>query len=579
MKIRSLEVVGFRSLKNFSIEFDPLLTVIVGENDAGKTSLIECLRVITQDRAVDDDDFSYGENEIRINVEIENFIFNKTYTKEADKRISSNLYARPSQDYRNELLATIGSPTFDITQEEAQAQLKNTAKIFGLSVRANSNLNNLKDQLIEKLTIDGDLIIDDAIFPKFNNIQLDGRQFENVPSFFREVFLKEKQFSIWQESTSDGCTIEDFVRSSLRDYSEDVSRQIREQGILEKLKLYLGELIDIRIEPLFHPKDLSLDAKVKFLENGGEINIENKGDGTKRRITMALLEFKKDQTRLLGDSHTIYLLDEPDTHLHVKAQLDLVKTLSGFSSNGDQIILTTHSPFVLNAVNPSQVRLLLRKEGVTSNKKLTIDSDAAQNALRGLGVENTHLFFSKTIIIVEGETEENFLHHQYFKNTGCSISSALIKVINVEGIQNIVGFGRAILELHDSHHIYVLCDNDLSDDLRTLIDELNLDDAHKFFIGRKEFEDAFESNVLHKCWSGYLLDAGKEPPEAWNIEAIEQLKQKAHKEDLKFSIEIRSLSRGSKKMSKPIFGEALGRYAEMEELPNDLKSLLVALGC
>lgn len=573
MKIRALQVAGFRSLKNFSIEFDPLLTVIVGENDAGKTSLIECLRVITQDRTVGSDDFSYGANEIRIHVEIDNFIFNKKYLKQEDGGISAQLSAMPSQDYKSQLLARFGSTAFDLSLEEDLAFLKNTAKIFGLTVRSNSNFSNLKDQLAELLTRDGDLIIDGATFPKFNNIQLDGRQFENVPSFFREVFLKEKQISIWQESTSDGCTIEDFVRSSLKDYSEDVSRQIREQGILEKLKIYLGELIDIRIEPLFHPKDLSLDAKVKFLENGGEINIENKGDGTKRRITMALLEFKKEQSKLLGDSQTIYLLDEPDTHLHVKAQLDLIKTLSGFSSNGDQIILTTHSPFILNAVNPNQVRLLIRKDGETSNKKLSINSNVAQSALRGLGIENTHLFFSRTIVIVEGETEENFLHHQYYKNTGNSTSAALIKVINVEGVQNILGFSRAILELHDSRHIYLLCDNDISEDLRILIAELNLDEAHKFFVGKKEFEDAFDSEVLHKCWSAYLTDAGKQTPETWSAEAIEALKQKASKDNLKFSKEIRALSSGGKKMTKPILGAALGRYASLEELPKELKEL------
>jgi DNA repair exonuclease SbcCD ATPase subunit len=48
VKIRKLSVNGFRCLLEFCVDFDEELTVIVGENDAGKSSLIECLKVITQ---------------------------------------------------------------------------------------------------------------------------------------------------------------------------------------------------------------------------------------------------------------------------------------------------------------------------------------------------------------------------------------------------------------------------------------------------------------------------------------------------------------------------------------------------
>ena len=50
-----------------------------------------------------------------------------------------------------------------------------------------------------KLSDQSQLLIENAIFPKFNNIQLDGKHFENVPAFFKEVFLREKQANIWSE--------------------------------------------------------------------------------------------------------------------------------------------------------------------------------------------------------------------------------------------------------------------------------------------------------------------------------------------------------------------------------------------
>lgn len=74
------------------------------------------------------------------------------------------------------------------------------------------------------------MVIDGASFPKFNNIQLDGRHFENVPAFFKEVFLKEKQAGIWREQIAEGTTIESFVRSHLEQYSDEVSNRFEIEG-------------------------------------------------------------------------------------------------------------------------------------------------------------------------------------------------------------------------------------------------------------------------------------------------------------------------------------------------------------
>lgn len=47
-------------------------------------------------------------------------------------------------------------------------------------------------------------------------------------------------------------------------------------GIKDKIRLFLKNLTDIKIEPIYQTRDLNIDAKVKFLENGTEINLEKK---------------------------------------------------------------------------------------------------------------------------------------------------------------------------------------------------------------------------------------------------------------------------------------------------------------
>lgn len=577
MKLRKLEIQGFKSLAELCISFDDALTVVVGENDAGKTSLIECLKVVTQGRPVGSDDFTHGQDAISIAIEIDDFVFRKAYQKNGTTIEEAPLQARPTIAYVKRTLARIRDEDFDLTDEHNQSFIKDTAKLFGLTVRSNSVIANLREQLIERLVTGGDVAIEGATFPKFNNIQLDGKHFENVPAFFKEVFLKEKQASIWREEIQGGTTIEAFVRSHLEKYSNDVSMQIKDRGIIDKLRLFLPELTEVRVEPVFQARDLNVDAKVKFLENGNEISIDNKGDGTKRRMTMALLEFKKEQSKIPNDDQTIYLLDEPDTHLHVRAQLELVETVEGFSAAGNQVIITTHSPFVVNAVNPNQVRLLVRQNGTTSLRGLSTDPHNSSRILRALGIENTHLFFSRKIVIVEGQTEEAFLPLQFLKKTNHTISSGLVKIINVTGVSNIVGFARAILELHDPQGIFILCDNDVSPELQQLIDEIGIPSSHKFQIGDQEFEDAFDSAVLQRVWAQYHVESGRNVPVGWTTEAIDQLKLECLAERLKFSEKIRTLNQGGKKMTKPIFGAALGEQVEEHELPQRLQDLLSAL--
>ena len=90
MKIKKLSVKNFRSLKNLEIEFNDDITCIVGENDAGKTSILDCIRAFSDSETlykIDPDDFykngDYTEEEIVIKLELSNGVeIEKIYQKE-----------------------------------------------------------------------------------------------------------------------------------------------------------------------------------------------------------------------------------------------------------------------------------------------------------------------------------------------------------------------------------------------------------------------------------------------------------------------------------------------------------------
>lgn len=583
MKINSLKVRGFRSLSNFEISFENDLTIIVGENDAGKSSLLDCLKIITQNGSVEFDDFNYYSDEIEIEIEIQDFRYRKHFTLD---RINENinnkpLEAYPSNQYLNRIKQLMQTETTNLSLED-EVSIKEISRLFGLTVRSNSNIDTLRNKILEIIKeneSNPDYVIENARFPRFNNIVLDGKHFENVTSFFKEVFLKEKQNDIWQEEIIQGTTIDDFIKESIENYSVEVTKKINETGLLDKLKLFIKDLTNIQIKPIYQPVNLNLDAVVQFLENGKEINLMKKGDGTKRRITMALLEFKKDEELIEDDETTIYLFDEPDTHLHVRAQIELLETMKSFAEKNSQVIITTHSPFLLNSVKPNQVRLLWQDvNDNTHTRKLKNQSDVTSNVLQRIGIENIYLYFAKKIIIVEGETEEAFIKNFYYRIKDKSLSSDLIKIINAEGIHNIFGFTRGISELHDSTNIFVIHDNDPSDELLEILEKLNIADSQKFIIGEKEFEDSFSDDQLCYCWQQHYLSIGKTCPESWTIENIHLIRLNCLENvDLKFSKEIRKLNASGIKFTKPIFGTALATYINPEDIPHEFKKLFAIL--
>lgn len=583
MLVKRLSVKGFRSLYDIDIEFEPDITVLVGENDCGKSSVLQCIEIITGRRNVEIDDFAFGRDRIDIALEIDDFTYCQTFTRVDYSVQPQPIRAFPSREFLARAIDDLQNMNLESDIQSAKSSLRYYASIVKAQVRSNTNWARLRDRLVNEYRECASCerpVFNDVSPPDLNVVQLGGRHFENVSAFFKEAFLKPKQKDIWTEQVDDDTTLEEFVQIRLKSYSDEIDSKMKSEGIYNNIKLFLSSLTEIKVTPIFEPRDLNIDVKVQFLEGEKEIDLSKKGDGTKRRITMALLECRNSEQAVDG-LNTLYLLDEPDTHLHVSAQMDLLHTLSGFANSNNQVIIATHSPFIINSVRPRQVRLIcLDTTGNSFVRRLRKGEKSTEMVLRELGIENTYLFFARKVILVEGETDKVFLETVYERLKGRTMSASLIKVINIEGVQNVHGFAHAISELHNLANVYVLADNDASDEIHKLSQKLDLPEANLFTIGTQEFEDAFAPETIYEAWKKYLdiysCRCGKE----WTLEAVRNLHQECTGDGTqKLSEAVRSLNRGSgKKMSKPNLGLALGSYCTVETMPEVLNDLLSAIG-
>ncbi len=165
----------------------------------------------------------------------------------------------------------------------------------------------------------------------------------------------------------------------------------------------------------------------------------------------------------------VLLLDEPDQHLHVKAQKDILKLINKLASDdkdkkGDQIFYATHSPYLIEVGYLSRIKLVLNieEEGTKIEDIVTskIDTDYKKDALQpiadaiGLNVSEFSPLNNKNVIL------EGISDYYYFsgmkKVLGKTEDYAFVPGIGVRQINNLismsVGYGLAWIAIIDDDH-------------------------------------------------------------------------------------------------------------------------------
>lgn len=171
--------------------------------------------------------------------------------------------------------------------------------------------------------------------------------------------------------------------------------------------------------------DRILEIRVQNQRTGVSLPLENRSKGFNWFFSFLVWFMKIQENR---DTTYILLLDEPGLNLHAKAQNDLLKFIFDLS-NDYQIIYTTHSPFMIETDKLNKVRTVFEK------KDGTIISDSVQekdpNTLfplqAALGYDLAqNLFVSKKNLLVEGISDLTYL----------SIISTILEAHGREGLNS-----------------------------------------------------------------------------------------------------------------------------------------------
>ena len=491
------------------MEFNSGLNVIIGENDAGKTSLIDSLKILFSKKKIDINDFNEIENPVTIELEDIDYAYFME-SKVSEDTLINTYKIKPSLEKANQIKEELESEEFNSLDENDQKIiLKKYSSIFNVTFRSNSKVETLKENIIKELEEDEFTEVKSLNYPiSF----LGSREFENIDSFFENTFFKEVKENIWDYEI-EGKTINQHIDDYIDNFKEEQLNNENAQELNTQLKEFLPDFKEINPIVTSEPK-LNLKINVELLNtNNQQMLLEKMGDGT-----------------------------------------------------GKQIIITTHSPFLINQVNLDEIKLI-SLDADRGSQIFELDSTTqTQITLANLGIMNIDLFFTSKLLIVEGESELKFIPIMYEKLYGYPITQNFLKIVKADGIKDIPNFIRIIKNSFSKTDIFALMDNDADEEtkerLNKWIENGMIENSNIFVIGQKEFEDTFPNDVLALALSKYISDVCEYEV---NIDVKEIQKIRKSK---KFSKSLGDIfyNMTYRGFSKPTFAQYLAFYAEEEDI-------------
>lgn len=177
------------------------------------------------------------------------------------------------------------------------------------------------------------------------------------------------------------------------------------------------------------------DARLRLLLEKLDLTLGGKGRlglGSNNLLFMAcelLLLAQEDE------GNKLLLIEEPEAHLHSQRQLRAMQFLEKQAEEkGIQIIVTTHSPNLASTIDLRNMVIIQNDQAFPLDKDSTKLEPADYRFLqRFLDVTKANLFFARGVMIVEGDAE-NILIPTLAKLIGCDFTEYGVSIVNVGGI-------------------------------------------------------------------------------------------------------------------------------------------------
>ncbi|EGQ8735565.1 AAA family ATPase [Vibrio parahaemolyticus] len=441
--LAELSITNFRSFgpDGIKVKFREGVTALVGENDSGKTAVIDALRFLlgTTDQEwlrFNDDDFHKASKDNSESNEIKIFGTFKKLTP-SDKSGFAE-YLTYGVSYEDE-------PILHLTLTAKRMGTRAGRPYIATDIRSGKNGDG----------------------PNLDN----NCRLLLAATYLRPLRDAERELSSGRNSrlsmvlnSLNGAEVGKLFDAVNADLSLLSFEEIKSLGLLG-----LGDLFNklIEVHPHIENGKSKVNSHLEELQLHGDslkssISVSQNGSDSQRlRQLLEKLTLNVDNTsgRLgLGSNNILFiacelilladeqehfpllLIEEPEAHVHAQRQLRLVQYLQkivdsqNYKENKPQIIITTHSPNLASEINLNNLVIIRSgKAFSTADGETELDSNDYKFLSRFLDVTKANLFFARGVMIVEGDAE-NILMPTLARCIGKDFTEHGVSIINVGGV-------------------------------------------------------------------------------------------------------------------------------------------------
>lgn len=380
MKFKSVTIKNFRNFEDISIELTNK-NVLFGMNDVGKTNFLYALRfVFDKDiRKQNFNDTDYFKKKVEFPIEI---------TIEID---ISDIENTDSQKLRAKLKGALLS-----NQNTVYIKVKasyDEKEMVGIPVMYwGGELEDLEEMRVRGTYYEIDYV--------FNVTYIDA--YVDLYTLFKKnankllVNDKEEDKDILENINS--------ICTSLNDEISNLSGiKAFEEKIEPKYKKYRHDNISISVKSEIAVKGLYSNIVPYIKQDDDESLYPTSGEGRKKLLVYSIFDLLSQDEE--DKKINIFLIEEPENHLHRSMQIALSHTLF-VDDKYQYLFMTTHSPHVLSEMDKvNLIRLYNENKTVSSSSALYVVPNKFKSQRKMLNRGLVEAIFADKVLLVEGPSE------------------------------------------------------------------------------------------------------------------------------------------------------------------------------
>lgn len=395
--IKKLLIKNFKSVKELTIELNPKINIFVGENDSGKSTILEALSIITTGRL----HFYPFERQIKAN------LFNADTRREYIKEIAEGKNPEPPKIIIEAYLDDDIDPKISGKNNEKNENVPGIRMVVEMD-REYSEV--YKQMLSSNSVYDIPVELYKVSYNYFSGSEKVIFRFSPLKSVFIDAAHKDYSYMV-----------DKFINTSINDILDqqdkiELSREYRNARYNFKKAEQVKKLNkEVAEKNKFDNRKVSIDLNETRVDSWIEqmtvvvedTPFEYVGFGTQNTIKSELaLENSADKINII-------LMEEPENNLSYTNMAKLIERVE--ATAGKQIFIATHSSYVANKLDLKNLFLVNEGSAKAFSK---LDKDTVNYFKKLPGYNTLRVVLAEKVILVEGPTDELILQRAYMDMKG-----------------------------------------------------------------------------------------------------------------------------------------------------------------